>query len=82
MKEIKYEELREIRRGFGVLFILVLTYLGDLLKGYVKTPKPSEKETFLILATGFILFITTLGIVIVSFIIWKKTFNKGDRENG
>ncbi|EDP73599.1 hypothetical protein, partial [Hydrogenivirga sp. 128-5-R1-1] len=72
MKDFKYEELKEIRRGFGIIFVLVLTYLGDLLKGYVKNPNPSEKETVLILLTGIILLIILLGVVISTLIIGKK----------
>ena len=78
MGELRYEELKEIRRGFGILFILVLTYLGDLLKEYVKNPNPSEKETILILLVGFILIIILLGVVIPTLIIWRK----GENENG
>ena len=78
MGKLRYEELKEIRRGFGILFVLVLTYLGDLLKEYVKNPNPSEKETILILLVGIILLIILMGVIISTLIIWRK----GEYENG
>ncbi|WP_297453646.1 hypothetical protein [Persephonella sp.] len=77
MKNFKYEELKEIRRGFGVLFILVLTYLGNLLKGYVKNSSPNDKENFLVLGTFLFLTALFIGLFLITITIWKK-----GEENG
>ncbi len=79
MKDFRYEELKEIRRGLGVLFLLVLTYLGDLLKEYAKELKPLEKEIMLVKITAFFLLVLFLGIILITGIIWL--FNKQKEHN-
>jgi len=79
IKEFKYEELKEIRRGFGILFVLVLTYLGDLLKKYVKNPNPNFKESFLLFGTSLFsltLFIRLLPLWMPKLLDWLEKREK------
>ena len=78
MGKLRYEELKEIRRGFGILFILVLTYLGDLLKEYVKNPNPNPKESFLLFGTSLFLLTLFIGLSLITVVIWRK----GENKNG
>ena len=79
MGKLRYEELKEIRRGFGILFVLVLTYLGDLLKEYVKNPNPNSKESLLVSSSFVILFVTFFGIVLITGVIWELS-KRGDKN--
>ena len=79
MGKLRYEELKEIRRGFGILFVLVLTYLGDLLKEYVKNPNPNSKETLLVISSFVVLFVAFFGIVLITGVIWELS-KRGDKN--
>ncbi len=70
MKSIKYEELKEIRRGFGILFLLITTFWGDLLKTVINSSNPLEKQ---ILASKIVFLIVVLIgfiIILLSVKIW------------
>ena len=77
MNNFRYEELKEIRRGFGIVFVLVLTYLGDFLKGYVKTSSHTSEEKFLLIGTIIFLIALFLGLLLITVSIWKKGGKNG-----
>ena len=80
MKDFRYEELKEIRRGLGVLFLLITTFLGDLVREVVRNPNPLDKEIIAIEIAFLLLIILGIGIVFISVFIWIKFSKKGEND--
>ncbi len=80
MKDFRYEELKEIRRGLGVLFLLITTFLGDLVREVVRNPNPLDKEIIAIEIAFLLLIILGIGIVFISVFIWIKFSKEGENN--
>ncbi|MBI4778450.1 hypothetical protein HY792_05990 [Candidatus Desantisbacteria bacterium] len=65
----KLDELKEIRRGIGIIFIGVGAYYGDLLKKYPEFASKGEVIAFL--SSGIIMAGILLVIIGLSFYIWR-----------
>ena len=65
MKDFRYEELKEIRRGLGVLFLVVLTYFGDVLRKYFE----EGKDLILLKISGFVLIFISILILVITVMI-------------
>ncbi|EDP73877.1 hypothetical protein [Hydrogenivirga sp. 128-5-R1-1] len=70
IKEEKLKELKEVRRAIGIVFLAVLTFLGNIIYKYLDNPENTlYKQTFFI--TLSILVILFFLIIIISIPIWR-----------
>jgi len=70
IREEKLKELKEIRRAVGIVFLAVLTFLGNIIYKYLDNPENvAYKQTFFIALV--ILVILFFMIIIISIPIWR-----------
>ncbi len=69
LKEEKLKELKEIRRGFGILLLAILTFSGTILPKYVDTHDFLLKQILFFSSFSIVILIT--GIIIISIKIWR-----------
>jgi len=73
LKEEKIKELKEIRRGFAILFLAVLTIEGNILLKYIEN-KDILLEKIMIFGL-FALILLSVAIFILSLPIWRLLKN-------
>ena len=69
LKDEKLKELKEIRRGFGILLLAILTFSGTILPKYVDTHDLLLKQILFFSSFSIVILIT--GIIIISIKIWR-----------
>ncbi len=74
IKEEKLKELKEIRRAIGIVFLAVLTFLGNILTKYLDNPSNImyKKASILLFFILVFLFIT---LILISIPIWRYLKN-------
>ena len=65
----KLDDLKEIRRGIGILFIGVGAYFGDLLKKYPGLTTSGEIIAFW--SSISLMILLTVSLIWISFYIWR-----------
>lgn len=66
----KLDDLKEIRRGIGIIFIGVGAYFGDVLRKYPEFASKGESIAFW--SSGILIVCILLLIIGLSFYIWKE----------
>ncbi len=70
VKEEKLKELKEIRRGNGIVFLAVLTFLGTLLDKYLQNSENFlYKKAFLVNLMVFVILLMVL--ILIPIPIWR-----------
>ena len=74
IKEEKLKELKEVRRAVGIVFLAVLTFLGNVLAKYLDNPSNImyKKASILLFFILVFLFIT---LILISIPIWRYLKN-------
>ncbi len=70
LKEERLKELKEIRRGIGILFLAILTFTGNLFNKYIENFENEEIKNSLIMLFLSLLFLF-LGLILISIPIWR-----------
>ena len=73
-REEKLRELKEIRRAIGIVFLAILTFLGNVLSKYLEQPDKAIYVQVMVFIFILLIFLFIL-LLVLSLAIWRNLKN-------